>query len=113
MSFTVRDVDNAFIGGNFTDLIGGNEYNIETWDGLEYGSGAVVINDRKYDWKCVASVGGEGEGEYRALVFSIDGRLFRKEGYYASHWGTEWDGDLEEVEEYEKTVTDYRPVKSS
>lgn len=111
MSFTAGDVQRAFYDENFTYLIGGNEYNIDDWEELGGGPGTVVINDRKYDWKCVASIGGEGEGDYRAIVFSIDSRLFRMSGYYASHYGTEWDGDLEEVEAYEKTVTDYRPVK--
>lgn len=46
----------------------------------------------------------EGES-YRAeyefdkfLVVKVDGRLFKKSGYYASYDGTHWDGSLVEVE---------------
>lgn len=54
--------------------------------------------------------GGEGHGEYIFCVFKIGDRYFRKTGYYASFDGSNWDGALEEVKPFEKTVTDYRRV---
>lgn len=56
--------------------------------------------------------GGEGGGEDAYQVVKLvadDGseRYFRKEGYYASHYGCDWDGDLYEVVPYEKVVTFY------
>jgi hypothetical protein len=60
--------------------------------------------------------GGEGSGEYTWFVLSIepedglDTFLVRKEGYYASYNGTEWDGAFEIVEPREKTITVYEPI---
>lgn len=56
--------------------------------------------------------GGEGGGEDAYQVVKLvaeDGseRFFRKEGYYASHYGCDWDGDLYEVVPYDKVVTFY------
>lgn len=73
------------------------------------------------DWKQVGGVGlvrlaasqtgGEGEGEYCYLIFELeDGRFFRKEGYYASFHGTDWDGYFCEVAPAERVITVYEPV---
>ncbi len=35
------------------------------------------------------------------------GQLFRKDGWYQSHSGSEWDGDLYEVKPVERTVVFY------
>ena len=121
MSFTAQDVLNAFENEQFEQYSTwrAKQYpetdawcSIEAgdWDELTSGKGHVTINGTEYEWQAVLGLGGEGQGDYAAVIFSIDGRLFRKEGYYASHYGTDWDGDFEEVEAYEKTVTDYRPV---
>lgn len=93
----------------------------DSWDGLESQLGrigsSVVLADIGI-LRLIENIGGEGQGDYAAMVFSVastDGatRLFRKEGYYASHDGTTWDGDFAEVEAYDKTVTDYREIKSN
>lgn len=60
----------------------------------------------------VVDGGGEGSGEYCELVFQItapDGaeQIFRKEGYYASFHGTDWDGDLFEVLPVDRVVRFY------
>ena len=60
----------------------------------------------------VEDFGGEGQGDKRYVVFSIDtedGRHFYKvEGYYASWDGTTWD-DLTPFRVFprEKTITEY------
>lgn len=56
--------------------------------------------------------GGEGSGETRYLVFSVtseDGseRFFKKNGYYASHDGSYFDGSFDEVVPVRKTITVY------
>lgn len=56
--------------------------------------------------------GGEGHAEEVYMVFKtidIDGAVqyWRKDGYYASYAGSEWDGDLREVELVERTVVFY------
>lgn len=59
--------------------------------------------------------GGEGSGENIWQVWSVTAddevQYFRKQGYYASYDGSNWDGDLYEVEPFEKTVTDWRTKK--
>lgn len=55
--------------------------------------------------------GGEGQGDSLWVVFRVGDQLFRKSGYYNSWDGGYFDGDLEEVEPYEVTVTRYRPKK--
>lgn len=57
--------------------------------------------------------GGEGSAEYIWQVWQVtDGegnvQFFKKEGYYMSYDGSNWDGELFEVEPYEKTVTDWK-----
>lgn len=46
----------------------------------------------------VESYGGEGMGDERWLVLKVGDRHFRKNGWYASHYGSSWEGDFEEVE---------------
>lgn len=126
MSYTARDVEslieNYDVDGDdgffwVSTYDGRREHLIEEddWSELGWHGGRVRINGVDYEWENVADKGGEGQGEYRAIVFSItdssgDTRLFRKEGYYQSYDGSTWDGDFSEVEAYEKTVTDYREV---
>jgi hypothetical protein len=52
----------------------------------------------------------EGGGEEVWAVVKVGTQYFRKEGYYASHYGTDWDGDVTEVTPTPKMVTFYEPV---
>lgn len=68
----------------------------------------VRVNGVEYDIKVVADHGGgEGSGEERWIVIEVGGRLFRKDGYYASYEGSTFDSDLREVRAVEKPVTFY------
>jgi hypothetical protein len=64
----------------------------------------------------VERVGGEGEGDHKHIVFRITPmwtsvtRYFKKNGYYSSYDGTDWDGAFFEVEPVRKTVTVYEEV---
>lgn len=66
--------------------------------------------------KEVDRYGGEGQGDDLWVVFKVepadgsDVRYFRKSGYHQSHDGSYFDGELEEVVPFEKTVTDYKAV---
>jgi hypothetical protein len=61
--------------------------------------------------KVVDRYGGEGQGDTLYVVFELEGRYFKFDGYYSSYDGYSWDdGHLYEVEPFEKTVTDYRPI---
>ena len=59
----------------------------------------------------VESHGGEGEGDSAWAVYKVtdDGvvKHYRCNGSYASYDGFYFDGDVEEVEPYEKTVIDW------
>jgi hypothetical protein len=59
-----------------------------------------------------ADTGGEGHGEDIYMVFKTtdvngDIQYWRKEGYYASYDGSDWDGDFREVRPVERVVTFY------
>lgn len=130
MSFTVAELNYAIEEAEHTLIWGdGRRYNRETrqmeqvtkpgweenydriWREMDYSRYAVVLNGNLYEIESVYhDGGGEGHAEAIETVIKVDGRLFRKTGYYASHDGEYWDGDLEEVEAYEKTVTDYRRI---
>jgi hypothetical protein len=66
--------------------------------------------------KHVDNYGGEGMGDQYFVVFEIvseDGltrRMFKKNGYYASHDGAYLDGRLFEVKPVQKTITVYEAV---
>lgn len=77
------------------------------WEGPD----SIILDGETYPVKIVDTYGGgEGQGEVVFVVFTVGDRMFKKNGYYASHYGTDWDGDLVEVEAFEKTVTDYRAI---
>jgi len=79
------------------------------WE-ADKGRAKVTLDGVEFPIKVVKETGGMDEGSYASYVFEIAGRFFRKEGYYQSHQGYDWDGDFEEVEPFELRVTDYRPV---
>lgn len=54
--------------------------------------------------------GGEGSGEEMWIIVSYDGRYFRKDGYYASFDGDNWDGPFVEVRRSQEIVTVFREV---
>lgn len=59
-----------------------------------------------------SDTGGEGHGEDIYMVFKTtdaDGTVqyWRKDGYYASYDGSDWDGDFREVRPQERVVTFY------
>lgn len=68
----------------------------------------VEVNGVTYPIEVVADHGGgEGSGEERWIVIKVDGRLFRKDGYYMSYEGSTFDSELREVSPVVKEVTFY------
>ncbi|QAU06537.1 hypothetical protein SEA_WILLIAMBOONE_16 [Gordonia phage WilliamBoone] len=64
----------------------------------------------------VEEFGGEGQGDQLWFVFKItdaagDVRYFRRNGWYQSYSGGEYDGPTEEVEPAEKTITVWNKKK--
>jgi pullulanase/glycogen debranching enzyme len=92
-----------------------------TLEGSDFWHEAGDAGDLQLDDKHTAhfvdgETGGEGSAEYIWQVWSVkdaEGNVqyFKKEGYYMSYDGSNWDGTLFEVEPYEKTVTDWRTKK--
>jgi hypothetical protein len=82
---------------------------------VEWGEAAYTFSkDVEFDGlviKCVEDFGGMDMGSTRYVVFSISDcnntRFFRKDGFYASHYGTDWDGEFREVKPVQKTITVY------
>jgi hypothetical protein len=62
----------------------------------------------------IEKVGGkapcEGGAEDVSVVIKVGSQLFEKTGYYASHYGCDWDGDVTEVRPVEKIITVYERV---
>lgn len=81
----------------------------ESWSEIAYGDGpeTLTLRGEEVPLVHVTQVGGQGEGENIWCVFQLGDQLFRKEGYYASHYGSDWDGDLYECEVVERTVKFY------
>ena len=55
-----------------------------------------------------------GDGHERGVVFEHQGtgRFFRKTGWYSSWDSGDWDGDMEEVEPVQVTITRYKSKSS-
>ncbi len=78
------------------------------WYELDYRPRGLSLRGETVVPKVVeADTGGEGHGESCHYVFQVGDQLFRKDGYYASHYGTDWDGSLYEVQAVERTATLY------
>ena len=102
--FTIRELSDAIseaFDGNFREF-----YNNISWNstGIDLSVGTAYR---------VQDFGGEGLGNELWVVFKIGDRHFRKQGSYDSWEGGEWDGLLQEVEPFEKTVIDYKGIGES
>lgn len=83
---------------------------IEFWNDVEY-KGVTLDSLFGLTAKAVAQHGGEGQGDEYYVVAKIGTQHFMRTAFYSSWEGVYWDeGELFEVEPYEKTVTDYRRV---
>lgn len=93
----------------------GEVYEIRPYPGYEVSWTEAEEIDHTIDGyrlEGVDSGGGMDEGSNAYVVVKVthpDGTVqhFRKDGYYASHDGYYWDGDLYEVKPVDKVVTFY------
>lgn len=76
----------------------------------ELAGNRVVLNGVTYDIEEVDSTGGMDEGSNATVTLKIGDQYFRKSGYYASHYGYDWDGDFEEVHPVQKSITVYESI---
>lgn len=109
MTLTAQQVADA-IDNEQIKYDGDTEYNIsssEFFSELQYGSDSYTISIDGVDYKPekVDDYGGMDMGSELWVVFKIGDQLFKKSGWYASHDGSYWDGDLSEVKPVQKTIT--------
>ena len=100
-----RDITGYDDGWNFYTDLG-------YWKSKRNPSSATV--DGLGEVEFVESTGGEDEGSYASIILKVTSgcagcgqstRYFKKEGYYASYEGYEWDGEFKEVFPTQKTIT--------
>lgn len=111
MSFTAKQVEEALEEANDTeDAAYSNVWSGIAWE--DHGFDTVEIDGEVLPFEVVKSKGGgEGQGEYCYVILKVGDQHFKKEGYYASHYGTDWDGSFFEVFPTEVTVTKYLTKK--
>lgn len=94
----------------------------EDWSELEYGecipnpNGGlghfepyrIELAGETCDVKVVEETGGTDEGSHASVTVKVGNQHFRKEGYYASHYGHDWDGRFYEVRPEAVSVTRFR-----
>jgi hypothetical protein len=85
------------------------------WDEAEYAADGTVVLSISVDGETlpvtkVDGFGGEGKGEDIWVVVQVGDQLFRKNGYYASHYGTDWDGSFDEVRSFTQEVIAYETL---
>lgn len=86
--------------------------NATDWDSIRWKSDGTLVTTIEVDGTSldvikVDDFGGEGQGEKLWVVVKIDGKFYRKSGYYSSYDGSEWDGPFREVSPVQKTITVY------
>lgn len=83
----------------------------DLWGELHYvkgASGYAIENIGEIE--VLDSTGGMDEGSNASVTFALGNQYFRKNGYYASHYGYDWDGSFEEVVPAQKTITVYKSI---
>lgn len=108
MSPTVEDIERALEDTKHSEYEDEYETGWGLWEDEYYASARVYDTELLPDVTVVdTKIGTEGGGEYIYIVFKIGDRHFKKEGYYASYDGSNWDGDFQEVTPIERTVVFY------
>lgn len=78
----------------------------EGGDSLDYGEHYVQIDGADHRINIVSYSSGSGDGAPRHMIFELENRFFRSDGYYRSYGESTWD-DLREVIKQSKTVEVY------
>ena len=111
-------MDKELVIKEITDRVQGNmpdDWEEKHPDEEYYYNHSGKIEIPGYKVKEIASIGGEGDGAEKSLIFKVkkgnDVCLFRIDGYYSSWDLDQWNNNAYEVEEYIKQVKDWRKVK--
>lgn len=115
MTLGVKQVEEILENHPFTSRYGDRTYTDNGWSLWSEVGGTAVEVDGLGSVTVVESVGGyEDGGSTRYLTFKVTdeggSRYFRKNGYYSSYDGTEWDYEFTECVSETKTVTVYEPI---
>lgn len=107
--YTADEVEDAVENSDSVDEYGDPRI---SWENLSYGDvpEGAVLNLRGEEvpvTRVDGKPGAEGGGEEIYVVIRVGSQLFKKEGWYQSHYGEDWDGDLREVHAVERLVTFY------
>lgn len=96
---------------DYRDEIAAVDSDSELWGELHYerGESRYAVEDVG-PIEVLESGGGMDEGSNAYVVFKVGDTYLRKSGYYASHYGYDWDGELEEVVPAQKTITVYNTL---
>lgn len=114
---TAQELDALVESGELTvEGYSGQTYSLDGWTDLKYELGKDGTDTSLGRLAVADEFGGMDQGSDYWVVVSLtapDGTVqyFKKDGWYASHDGGYLDGDLYEVESYERTVTDWRSKK--
>jgi hypothetical protein len=105
MTYTATQIESAIEGS----------IDFDGWGEVKYNGNGDKVLDITLDGETVPvtkvdSFGGEGMGEEIWVVVQVGDQYFEKDGYYASHYGTDWDGSFTEVSPSQKTITVYETV---
>jgi hypothetical protein len=96
---------------NYTAATVERAFNDFDWDNLEDREngfkGAILVDGEAVVFEKVASDEGGEYGYGTFLIFKVGTQLFKKSGYYRSHYGNDWDGSFTEVNATTKTVVVY------
>lgn len=80
------------------------------WNELYLPITELVFEGETVDVKLVHETGGMDKGSSASMTFKIGDQFFTKEGYYASHYGYDWDGPFFESKPIKKVITEYVPA---
>lgn len=119
MSYTIRELNEAVTEGFRYSYLNTRqelvEYDVSGWGELV--EALFWTDSANVELDGIGTItgiedhgGGEGSGEERWFVFKVtdsagEERVFRRNGYYASFYGSDFDGPTEEVYPVQKTVT--------
>lgn len=80
------------------------------WHDLDISTTELVFEGETVEVKLVHETGGMDVGSNASMTFKIGDQFFTKQGYYASHYGYDWDGDFFESKPVERVITEYEPL---
>ena len=105
----IKEISEKYKIPNQNTYSGFDYPNVEGW-GEMYDNGFIIVDGEPVNYEVVDTTGGMDKGSHASVTFKIGDQYFRKEGFYASHYGTDWDGDFDEVRPVTVEKVEYAPV---